>query len=203
MPATQSVNPAVITSTAKSDDSSVTKNSISTKLTEGLNAAAEIFASIKLSKPDKAEAFMQAFKRLIDEIGIAALLVLKKLAKQALTAVGINNENVVRESFASIVSAPAGFLWKPVADSPPHGLAVLTPTEWTGKIVGLEVLSADGKEVLVKGRDGGVGNGDRQHFRFSQKGADFADGSLVRVKFNDGSSRLIRIEDTSARIEGR
>ena len=119
-------------------------------------------------------------------------------AAPASHATGDRSEHVSRS-----INAPAGFLWKPVSDSAPHGLAVLLPASWTGKIGSLEIVDPESGDVLAVGPDGGVGNGDRQHFRFKQQGAAFPDGAIVRVHLNDGSVRDIAIENTSSRVEGR
>lgn len=103
----------------------------------------------------------------------------------------------------SVAAAPAGFLWKPIADSSPHGLAILLPPGWTGMISELQILDPQSEQILAKGRDGGVGNGGRQHFRFDNQGSYFPDGCIVRVLMQDGSVRDIVISDTASRIEGR
>lgn len=60
--------------------------------------------------------------------------------------------------------APVGFLWKPISDSTGK-LAVLYP----------ENLGRGCTVAGESGRDGGVGNGDRWHARFSKPGAAYGD----------------------------
>ena len=100
----------------------------------------------------------------------------------------------------SLLAKNGGFLWKPVSDK--NGdLVVLLPKKFTGKVQEVRVLSADGKKTLGKGKYSGVGNGDREHFRFSKPGSEYPDRSLVYIKLEDGTTRHLRINDTSRRIE--
>lgn len=101
------------------------------------------------------------------------------------------------------LAAPQGFLWKPVADSPPHGLAVLLPPAWSSQVASLELLDPASGEVIARGRDGGIGNGDRQHFRFNQQGSHFPDGTIVRVSYRNGEVKEVTVPESSARMEGR
>lgn len=110
--------------------------------------------------------------------------------------------NSSSHSSAQSIAAPSGFLWKPISDSDGK-LAILLPPSLTSKAVGCRILSPDGTKVLASGRDGGVGNGDRQHYRFNQSGAAFPVGSIVEVNMRDGSTMKIKIENPSVRLEGR
>lgn len=99
------------------------------------------------------------------------------------------------------LSAPSGFLWKPISDS--DGLlAVLLPIEWTGDATKVEILSPDGQRVLAEGRPAGVGNGGREHFRFDRSGSAFPAGAIVRVHRGDGSVNEIVITQPAMRGEG-
>ena len=100
------------------------------------------------------------------------------------------------------IDAPNGFLWKPVSDSDGK-LAILLPPTLTSKTIGCRILAPDGSQVLATGRDGGVGNGDRQHYRFNAAGSSFPAGSIVEIMLRDGTTIRIKIEDTGARLEGR
>jgi hypothetical protein len=96
------------------------------------------------------------------------------------------------------LGASGEFLWKPKSDK--NGkLAVLIPSSLTGKIDEVAIVSADKKRVLQKGKFAGVGNGDREHFRFAKSGDKFPDGSIVWIKLKDGTSRHIVIKETGAR----
>ena len=95
--------------------------------------------------------------------------------------------------------APSGFLWKPVSDSDGK-LAILLPPQYNGKVNGVTVQSPDGKSA--SGRSGGIGNGDRQHFRFNEPGTSFAPGTIVSISMRDGRNEQIPIENPAMRNEG-
>lgn len=100
----------------------------------------------------------------------------------------------------TLLGKTGGFLWKPTSDK--NGdLVVLLPKRLTGKVQEVRVLSPDGKKSLAKGKYSGVGNGDREHFRFSKPGSGYPDGSIVYIKLEDGTTRHVKISDTSRRIE--
>lgn len=95
-----------------------------------------------------------------------------------------------------------GFLWKPVSDSDGK-LVILLPTTMKGRVRSVRILSPNGAEVIARGRSTGYANGDRQHFRFTKKGAHFPDGALVSIVGFGGTERRLKIPDTGRRIEGR
>lgn len=101
------------------------------------------------------------------------------------------------------IKPPSGFLWKPIAESPPNGLVVLLPPPWTGSVIGVDVLDPISNQLLASGKEAGVGNGGRQHFRFSQKGQDFPNGAYVKIEFTDGTTKIITVANSSARFEVR
>ena len=90
------------------------------------------------------------------------------------------------------------FLWKPVSDKDGK-LAILTPPKLTGKIKSVVILSPDKTKILGKGSFSGVGNGDREHFRFSKSGAQYPDKSIVLITLKDGSTQHVPIRESSAR----
>jgi hypothetical protein len=93
-----------------------------------------------------------------------------------------------------------GFLWKPVSDK--NGdLAVLLPKQYTGRVKQVRVLNADGTKVLAKGRYSGVGNGDREHYRFNKPGSGYPDGTIVLIEMENGALRHLKIKDTAKRTE--
>ncbi len=98
----------------------------------------------------------------------------------------------------SVLRASGQFLWKPVSEKDGR-LAILLPSSLTGKVKEVVVLKPDGSRALQRGQYAGVGNENREHFRFSKAGGEFPDGSIVLVKLNDGSSRHLKISETSAR----
>lgn len=91
-----------------------------------------------------------------------------------------------------------GFLWKPVSDHGP--LAVLVPHEYKGQVESVAVLSDKGK-VLEEGRDGGYGNGDRQHWRFSKTGSDYGNDLTLEVRLNSGKKIHYAIKDGAQRYD--
>ena len=99
-----------------------------------------------------------------------------------------------------VPGAGAGFLWKPISDSDGK-LAILLPPTLTGKVSGVRVLSPAG-DVLANGRSGGVGNGDREHFRFDRQGGAFPNGAMVEITLKSGEVKRIEIGDTASRSEG-
>lgn len=100
----------------------------------------------------------------------------------------------------SLLAKSGGFLWKPTSDK--NGdLVILLPKKLTGRVEEVRVLSPDGKKSLGKGKYSGVGNGDREHFRFSKPGSAYPDGSIVYIKLEDGTTRHVKISDTSRRIQ--
>ena len=94
----------------------------------------------------------------------------------------------------------AGFLWKPESDKN-QKLAILLPPNLAGKVAEVIVLSPDGKLTLQRGKYSGVGNGAREHYRFSKAGSEFPDGSIVVIKLKNGTTKHMVIKETSARLE--
>lgn len=92
----------------------------------------------------------------------------------------------------------AGFLFKPVSDSNGN-LVVLLPSSMTGSIT--KLVLKEGDTVLEEGADGGVGNGDRQHYRFSKPGASYPAGLIIEATLADGTTKTWTIDDTSERVE--
>lgn len=91
-----------------------------------------------------------------------------------------------------------GFLWKPISEKDGK-LAILLPPHLTGKVKGVRIIAPDGKTTIGRGSAAGVGNGDREHFRFSKPGSHFPDGCKVEITLNDGTKRLIEIPETGER----
>lgn len=99
-----------------------------------------------------------------------------------------------------LLGKTGGFLWKPVSDK--NGdLAILIPKQLTGKVKEVRILHPDGTKSIAKGKYSGVGNGNREHYRFTKPGGGYPDGAIVLIKLEDGSARHVRISDTSKRIE--
>ena len=86
------------------------------------------------------------------------------------------------------------FMWKPVSDKDGN-LAILLPAKLTGNVESVEVYDPKG-ELVETGKPSGVGNGGREHYRFSQPGGDFPDRSKVVIHMNDGTTQTATISHT-------
>ena len=92
-----------------------------------------------------------------------------------------------------------GFIWKPKSDSNGN-LVILLPPELSAQESQVSVVSPEGK-TLASGKMGGIGNGNRRHFRFDRPGSSFPDGSTVVVKLADGTVKTVKIANTAERKE--
>jgi len=90
------------------------------------------------------------------------------------------------------------FLWKPQSEKDGK-LAIVLPKSLTGKVKSVKILSADKTKTLATGKFSGVGNGDREHFRFSKAGGSYPDGAVVVITLEDGSKRNVVIKDSAVR----
>jgi hypothetical protein len=79
-----------------------------------------------------------------------------------------------------------GFLWKPVSD---HGsrLVVLLPPQYTGRISVQYVTDANGV-LLETGVFSSVGNGSREHFRYSKQGGAYGNNVRAVADLTDGQT---------------
>ncbi len=102
-------------------------------------------------------------------------------------------------NLGSQVSRTGEFLWKPVSEKDGR-LAILLPSSMTGKVSEVCVIKPDGSRALQRGQASGVGNGNREHYRFSKPGGSFPDGSIVLIKMKDGTNRHMKISETSNRV---
>ena len=104
-----------------------------------------------------------------------------------------------RKSRKNSINGRGQFLWKPKSEKDGK-LAILLPKQYTGKVASVQVLGPDGQQKLAQGRPSGVGNENREHFRFNSPGEAFPDGSIVLVTLKDGSTREVAINNTAARF---
>ncbi len=95
------------------------------------------------------------------------------------------------------MDGPNGFLFKPVSDSDGK-LAVLLPERMTGRAESVVIKDATGN-VLDRGRFTGVGNGDREHLRFSKPGERYGQNVIVEITLKDGRKVQYQIPDPSKR----
>lgn len=99
----------------------------------------------------------------------------------------------------SPVDGANGFLFKPISDTQGK-LVILTPEELTGKVTGV-ILKDSAGNVLEKGTSGGVGNGGREHFRYSKPGPQYPSNLVVEVQLAGGGSKTYSIPDPSKRYD--
>jgi hypothetical protein len=92
-----------------------------------------------------------------------------------------------------------GFLFKPISDSDGK-LAVLLPSIYAGVAQSMRLLSPGG-EVIETGRYGGNGNGNREHFRFSQPGQNYPAGVIVEATLTTGETVRYTISNPNQRTE--
>lgn len=106
------------------------------------------------------------------------------------------------ESNASISgdqsSGSGPFLYKPTSDSDGK-LVVLSPSSFADQVESARITK-DG-QVLDEGRWGGIGNGNRAHFRFSKPGSSYPDNLTLEFILKDGSTKTYEIADSSQRTE--
>ena len=114
-----------------------------------------------------------------------------------------NTSPEVKESTNPVSLQPlknmSGFLWKPVSDKDGN-LAVLLPKHLTGRVKSVEIQDKNGK-VIGRGKTSGVGNGDREHFRFNKKGSQYPAGCKVVITLESGQKRSVEIASPSKRLE--
>ena len=73
-----------------------------------------------------------------------------------------------------------GFLWKPVSESDGKPV-VLLPSSWTGKTArDATIYTPDGVRV-ESALYTGVGNGDREHYRFKERAGEYPATAQVRI----------------------
>ena len=177
---------------------------------EGTNGMSERLAAVS-EQVDRAMALLKQLDGLGEEQTIAdASLEILKLIVALLEDRSVSPQTARKTSTATgqaaggssgAASGPAGFLWKPVSDSDGK-LAILLPTRLTGNVAGVAVLSPSG-QIIERGRNSGVGNGGREHFRFSRPGGSFPPGSVVEITLRDGTKQRVTIETPNKRIEGK
>lgn len=97
------------------------------------------------------------------------------------------------------------FLWKPVSDKDGK-LAVLLPSQYTGRVKNVKIIDPSTGKVLEKGKSSGTGNpvngkGEREHFRFDKAGGKYPDGAVVQITLNNGNTIEVKIKNTSERLQ--
>jgi hypothetical protein len=92
----------------------------------------------------------------------------------------------------------SGFLWKPVSESDGK-LVVLLPSPYVGRVAMVSIVR-DGIIVDV-GRDGGVHNGNRPHYRFAGSGASYGNDIFTVADLTDGDRHFWHIPSGASRTE--
>jgi hypothetical protein len=90
------------------------------------------------------------------------------------------------------------FLYKPVSDSDGK-LVVLSSSTFSDQVESARITK-DG-QILEEGRWGGIGNGNRAHFRFSKSGSSYPDNLAVEFILKDGTVKSYEITESSDRTE--
>lgn len=118
----------------------------------------------------------------------------------------VDEVTVGKSAFATAASTghssgtgSGGFLFKPVSDSDGK-LAVLLPSTFAGMAQSMRLLTPTGEEIET-GRYGGNGNGNREHFRFSQPGQNYPAGVIVEATLTTGETVRYTISNPSQRTE--
>ncbi len=97
------------------------------------------------------------------------------------------------------VDGANGFLFKPQSDSDGK-LVILLPEFLTGDVSRVVLKNRRGKEI-EQGAYRGIGNGDREHFRFRQRGDDYQKNMTVEVELKNGRTKTYKIQDPSQRYD--
>lgn len=100
---------------------------------------------------------------------------------------------------SAAVDGPNGFLFKPKADKDGR-LVILLPESMTSNISAVLLKDQSGN-VIENGKSAGVGNGDREHFRFSKSGSSYLKNLTVEVRLKDGTTKDYLIPDPSLRYD--
>ncbi len=93
----------------------------------------------------------------------------------------------------------AGFLFKPESDKDGK-LVILAPSALTGLIESVFLKDVNG-ELIEEGQYSDIGNGDREHFRFTKSGGEYPKDLVVEILKKDGTKEIIKISDPSERVE--
>lgn len=111
-----------------------------------------------------------------------------------------NSQPTNRSNTASTTSIgnSGQFLWKPKSDKDGK-LAILIPANLSHNIKSVAILDPKNKKNIETGKDGGIGNGERAHFRFKKAGGNYPDNAIVEITYNNGNKKRIKIPETSSR----
>jgi len=157
-------------------------------------ATAEITAGIS-----KAE---EAMKLIESGAATPPLVPIREGIARAMAAFSLTGGQSAVSKGDSHSSEPSGgsgpFLYKPISDSDGK-LVVLSSSTFADQVESARITK-DG-QVLDEGRWGGIGNGNRAHFRFSKPGSSYPDNLTVEFILKDGTIKSYDITDSSQRTE--
>jgi len=97
------------------------------------------------------------------------------------------------------VDGPENFLFKPQSDSDGR-VVILLLKNLTGDVKDVVLKNRRGKEI-EEGMYRGIGNGDREHFRFRSPGQDYPKNLTVEVHLKNGETKTYKIPDPSKRYD--
>lgn len=144
---------------------------------------------------DKAQAMLEQIES--GEVSIQARS-LDEVSNVAPGATGFAENSAGTHNGSSL----AGFLWKPASESDGR-LVVLLPQALTGNVTNAGIYSSlppTEANKIEEGRfSGDTHNGGRAHFRFSQSGGAYPDGSYIVAELRGGEKVTFKIGDSSSR----
>ncbi len=169
---------------------------------EGLKATLDSFKGLK---GEELKAKLDELKKSDPEL---AAYLEKLLAKEDKNAAEVGKDEKTAEAKAAEKAKSGGddgapsetFLWKPISDSDGK-LVILLPSSVSAQSV--SISGPSGSETVEKGgRNGSRGNGQREHYRFSQTGEKMKGPVQVTVALENGGSKTININNPAQRNEG-
>lgn len=92
-----------------------------------------------------------------------------------------------------------GFIWKPIGENTKK-LVILLPPQYTGHVRGVYIANAN-RVAMETGNPTGVGNGGREHFRFSKPGSGYGSGVYAVAVLKAGGSIHWPIPNGSSRTQ--
>lgn len=97
------------------------------------------------------------------------------------------------------VDGANGFLFKPVSDTSGK-LVILLPSSMTHDVRAVNLKTSSGK-LVEAGQYAGIGNGNREHFRYNMPGSGYPKDLVVEVTLNNGKTVNYKIPDPSQRYD--
>jgi hypothetical protein len=97
-------------------------------------------------------------------------------------------------------SAIEKLLWKPESDSDKK-LVVLLPASWSGKVQKVDLIESESGKVIETGKYSGIGNGEREHYRFQKSGSQYNKKVALLITYKDGDTKKMSIASPDKRSE--